>query len=102
MRYTGQTIQRALRACVSAHREAPSAETALQVAKLRALRALYETSVHVRIDLPGGTHSQRPLREVTEMVRLLRRMGWPTRALRAVIAEGRKVPMDLPDINFTA
>lgn len=108
MRYTGESIQRTIGLALAAHRRAPSAETATQLAKLRALRALYETSVHARIALPGLGTAQRSLREATECYRVLRAALPPdvtpheVRTLRRTIGEARKVPMELPDVDFTA
>lgn len=107
MRYTGESIQRTIRLALVAHRRALSVETATQLAKLRALRALYETSVHARIALPGLGTAQRPLREATECYRVLRATCPPdatpheVRALKRAIDEARKVPMELPDVDFT-
>lgn len=107
MRYTGETIQRTIRLALVEHRRAPSAATATQLAKLRALRALYEVSVHARIALPGLGTAQRPLREATEYYKLLRNLPPDVsvaarRALKRAIDEARKVPMELPDVDFSA
>lgn len=107
MRYTGESIQRTIRLALAEHRRAPSAETATQLAKLRALRALYETSVHARFALPGLGVAQRPLREATECYKVLKALPPDVlpaerRALKRAIDEARKVPMELPDVDFTA
>jgi hypothetical protein len=106
MRYTGESIERAIRLALIEHRCAPSASTATKLAKLRALRALYETSVYANIALPGLGTAQRSLREATECYRILRKLPPDVqrserRALKRAIAEARKVPMELPEVDFT-
>lgn len=107
MLYTGESIQRTIRLALVSHTLKPTAASATQLAKLRALRALYETSVHARIALPGLGVAQRPLREATECYWVLKKfpsdeMRVERRALKRAIDEARKVPMDLPDVDFTA
>lgn len=106
MRYTGESIQHAIRTVHAAYRKDPTADTALRLAKLRALRALYETTVYAPIEIRGRSGRQRPLREVTELYRLLKKTLSPysseLKRLRFAIWEARKVPVDLPEIDFTA
>ena len=105
MIYSGLSIQRAIRVAYKDHRRAPSSRTIVVLAKLRALRALYESSVHARITLPGLEAVQRPLREATECYRLMRKQNPHNPLLpnlQRSIAEARTVPMDLPLIDFTS
>lgn len=106
MRYTGETIQHTIRKVYAEHRKGPTSDSALRLAKLRALRALYETTVYARVEVPGGTKQQRSLREVTELYRLLTKThssySSELKRLRVAIWEARKVPVDLPEIDFTA
>ncbi len=106
MRYTGESIQYAIRRAHVEHRKDPTPNTATRLAKLRALRALYETTVYAPIEIPGCSGRQRPLREVTELYRLLKKMHSPysseLKRLRFAIWEARKVPVELPEIDFTA
>lgn len=106
MRYTGESIQHAIRRAHAEYRKDPTQSAALRLAKLRSLRALYETTVYAPIEIPGGSGRQRPLREVTELYRLLTKTHSPysseLKRLRFAIWEARKVPVDLPEIDFTA
>lgn len=105
MRYTGESIERTLRLAYAEHRVNPSTQTSTQLAKLRALRALYESSVYARIWLPGLGEAQRSLREATELYRILRSSPSAEqrelRQLKRTIQEVRKVPMELPELDFT-
>lgn len=73
----------------------PSTQRALTLGRLRALRALYETSVYARFSFPEGGETQRSLKEATATCLELRRLGQDVRQLRAQIKEARYVPMDL-------
>lgn len=106
MRYTGHTIARTVRLARAAHAHAPTPASALALGKLLALRALYETTIYARIALPGLGEAQRTLREAVECHRLLRKLGGTPpaelRRLRRALDTARRVPCELPDVDFTA
>ncbi len=104
MRYTGHTIQNALREAHATHKTEPTTQTAVIVGKLCALRSLYETTVYARIALPGVGSAQRSLREAVECYRTLKGLvsAEELKQLKTAIHEARKVPCELPDIDFTA
>jgi hypothetical protein len=67
---------------------------ALLLGRLRAARALYETSVYARFSFPQGAE-QCSLRTALAVCAELRNLGQDVRNLRAQIKEARHVPLDL-------
>jgi hypothetical protein len=92
MRVTGITINQMI---LKAKSQPLDRVRAVYIGKLRALRAVYETSVYARFTLPVVGPQQRSLREAICVAKELRDMGMPRGKLQREIREARRVPMDL-------
>jgi hypothetical protein len=92
MRTNWHTITTMIR---NAEADLPSAQRAIALGRLRALRSLYETSVYARFSLPGEEDTQLSLSQASVTCRELRKLGHDVKKLRAQIKEARLVPLDL-------